>query len=130
MKSSHRIAIGLLIAVITSGLNEILFPPLRLSATMSTDQPPLLSPARPSYDPEVQELIETTYLGHAAEMPDPGEPAVVLMFVRHTPIRVLCTSVTRCLSIMPVIILTCCCIHSLISEPLQKTFTSMSCETR
>ena len=45
---------------------------------MSTDQPPLLSSALSSYDPDVQELIETTYLGHAAEMPDPGEPAVVL----------------------------------------------------
>jgi hypothetical protein len=78
MKWSHRIAIGLLMAVIISGLNGIFFPPLRLSATMSTDQTPVLSSALPSYDPEVQELIETTYLGHVAEMPDPGEPAVVL----------------------------------------------------
>jgi tetratricopeptide (TPR) repeat protein len=30
------------------------------------------------YPPEVQELIEKTYLGHAEEFPDPGEPAVVL----------------------------------------------------
>src|SRR3977135_1841027 len=26
----------------------------------------------------VQELLETTYLGHTEEYPDPGEPAVVL----------------------------------------------------
>lgn len=36
-----------------------------------------------TYDPaqyslEVQALIETTYLGHARQLPDPGEPAVVL----------------------------------------------------
>lgn len=30
------------------------------------------------YSPEVQALIETTYFGHAGQLPDPGEPAVVL----------------------------------------------------
>lgn len=33
---------------------------------------------RDGYSPEVQELLETTYLGHAANLPDPGEPAAVL----------------------------------------------------
>ncbi|MEO0248693.1 MAG: hypothetical protein ABIN58_03945, partial [candidate division WOR-3 bacterium] len=35
-------------------------------------------PQLQDYDPEVWELIETTYLGHAEEFPDPGEPVVVL----------------------------------------------------
>jgi hypothetical protein len=30
------------------------------------------------YDPEVQELLDSTYLGHTGNEPDPGEPAVVL----------------------------------------------------
>lgn len=38
------------------------------------DVPPELS----AYEPEVRQLIETTYLGRSKEFPDPEEPAVVL----------------------------------------------------
>jgi tetratricopeptide (TPR) repeat protein len=40
--------------------------------------------AQEKYSPEVKDLIETTYLGHAAEFPDPGEPATVLKKYLHT----------------------------------------------
>jgi len=79
MKRNHGIAGWLLMFVITSGLTEVFLPPLQLAATTATDQtPPPPSSNLIFYDPDVQELIETTYLGHAEEMPDPGEPAVVL----------------------------------------------------
>lgn len=79
MKWSRKIAVWLLLVVIAGGLTKIFLPPLRLVATTSTAQTlPVPSPDPTAYDPDVQTLLETTYLGHAANLPDPGEPALVL----------------------------------------------------
>lgn len=37
-----------------------------------------VSPDLSLYEPEVRELLQTTYLGHERGLPDPGEPLVVL----------------------------------------------------
>lgn len=49
-------------------------PPNQGAATVLSSQTSNLNATEPS----VQELLETTYLGHAEEYPDPGEPAEVL----------------------------------------------------
>ncbi|MCS6926251.1 MAG: hypothetical protein NZ578_10180 [Candidatus Binatia bacterium] len=67
--------LGVIGLVVGSG--ALVFLPVWLTATPTPD--PGAPPAGPSpYDPEVQHLLETTYLGHAAGIPDPGEPAEVL----------------------------------------------------
>ncbi|HXG19084.1 MAG TPA: hypothetical protein VNN62_08425 [Methylomirabilota bacterium] len=64
--------------IISGGGALLLRLPFALTATTApADQmPPALTPN--AYEPEVQELLETTYLGHAGQEPDPGEPAIVL----------------------------------------------------
>ncbi len=69
------VSIGLLV-----GIGALFLLPVWLIATPTPD-PGAAAPSssEPSpYDPEVQHLLETTYLGHAAGLPDPGEPAIVL----------------------------------------------------
>src|SRR5215813_4911689 len=79
MKWSRRVVVLLLLVVIAGGLPQVFLSPPRLAATSSADQTlPVPSPDPTAYDPGVQTLLETTYLGHAANLPDPGEPALVL----------------------------------------------------
>ncbi len=65
--------------LIVGGLVALFFLPLMLTATPPPDQNVPASLPRPlTYEPAVQQLLDTTYLGHANNLPDPGEPAEVL----------------------------------------------------
>jgi hypothetical protein len=79
MKWSRTIVVSLLLVIIAGGLPQVFLSPPRLAATSSADQTLAVpSPDSTAYDPDVQTLLETTYLGHAANLPDPEEPALVL----------------------------------------------------
>lgn len=71
MRWSCRVANRLLILFIVGGTVTLSV----LSGVPAAAAPPDDVNA---YPPEVREFLETTYLGHAAEFPDPGEPYVVL----------------------------------------------------
>jgi hypothetical protein len=70
----HRgIAVWLVSVGILGGVVALVVLPVVLRATPTSDQRiPVPSPEPSPYDPEVQHLLETTYLGHAAGLPDPG----------------------------------------------------------
>lgn len=70
MRWSCRVANRLLIVFIVGGMVTLSV----LSGVPAAAPPDNVN----AYPPEVQELLDTTYLGHAAEFPDPGEPYVVL----------------------------------------------------
>jgi hypothetical protein len=58
------------------GLATLFLLPFTLAATSLPDPP---TPPNPNaYAPDVQQLLNTTYLGRGKEFPDPEEPAVVL----------------------------------------------------
>jgi hypothetical protein len=85
MRWNRGITSVLFVPLIIGGLAAILLLPLVLTVTTppgpsadaaSPELPPL--PDLSAYEPEVKELIETTYLGRGREFPDPEEPAVVL----------------------------------------------------
>jgi hypothetical protein len=79
MKWNRGIATWLVSIGILGGIAILFVLPVWLQATPTSDQSRPVPSSEPSpYDPEVQHLLETTYLGHAAGLPDPGEPAVVL----------------------------------------------------
>ncbi|HXG21657.1 MAG TPA: hypothetical protein VNN62_21595, partial [Methylomirabilota bacterium] len=83
MKKNHKGIKRVLLGLI-AGATGVLFmlpkllpsslPPNQGAATVLSSQTSNLNATEPS----VQELLETTYLGHAEEYPDPGEPAEVL----------------------------------------------------
>ncbi|MBI3799067.1 MAG: tetratricopeptide repeat protein [Deltaproteobacteria bacterium] len=85
MQWSHKVIIILLVCCIVGGAGAVFDLPGRLTAITSPAQS-IAAPASvlpdPSnlsvYAPEVQQLLETTYLGRKKESPDPEEPAVVL----------------------------------------------------
>ncbi|MGE0683482.1 MAG: hypothetical protein AB7P69_21600 [Candidatus Binatia bacterium] len=66
--------------IISGGVTLFLRLPVALTATTAPDDQtvPAQTSEPSAYEPEVQQLLETTYLGHAAALPDPNEPAVVL----------------------------------------------------
>ena len=86
MKQKHRVITLLLSFLIVGAGVALLILPLAFTQTPQSDQNPGeppdqsadASPDLSAHLPEVQELLETTYLGRAKEFPDPGEPAVVL----------------------------------------------------
>jgi len=61
------------------GLMTLFLLPFTLAATPPSEQSVATpSPDPNTYDPAVKELLDTTYLGHGNNLPDPGEPAEVL----------------------------------------------------
>ncbi|MGH7966024.1 MAG: tetratricopeptide repeat protein, partial [Candidatus Binatia bacterium] len=84
MRWNRGIASWLLALLLLSGIAALLILPVLLTTTIlpnpsAVTLPELPPPLGPVADAlAVQELLETTYLGHGDEVPDPGEPAVVL----------------------------------------------------
>ncbi len=82
----HRNTRAWLLSFLKAGeLATLFLLPFTLVATAPPDQSPAAPPADPpappnpnAYEPEVVDLIETTYLGRGKEFPDPEEPTVVL----------------------------------------------------
>lgn len=83
MKRNHTTVTLVFLSLIAGGTSLLLILPKLLTAslfsnqtvtTMTTNQTSKLDVNEIS----VQELLETTYLGHAEEYPDPEEPVVVL----------------------------------------------------
>lgn len=84
MRWNRGLASWLLSLLILSGIAALFFLPVLLTATILPNSgavrlPELPPPLDPVVDAlEVQKLLETTYLGRGKEVPDPGEPAIVL----------------------------------------------------
>lgn len=79
MQQDRNAAPWLLSFLKAGGLATLFLLPCTLAATLSSEQSvstPLSDPD--TYDPAVKQLLDTTYLGHANNLPDPGEPAEVL----------------------------------------------------
>jgi hypothetical protein len=79
MKGNRNVVTWLLSFLKAGGLVTLFLLPFTLAATPSSEQSvstPLSDPD--TYDPAVKQLLDTTYLGHANNLPDPGEPAEVL----------------------------------------------------
>jgi hypothetical protein len=74
LRNRRKLSWLVALLIISGGVTLLLRPPFALTATAL----PAPMPEPSAYEPEVQQLLETTYLGHAAALPDPGEPAVVL----------------------------------------------------
>jgi len=84
MRWNRGLASWLLSLLILSGIATLFLLPVLLTATTLPNLggirlPELPPPLDPIIDAlEVQKLLETTYLGRGKEVPDPGEPAIVL----------------------------------------------------
>lgn len=83
MKGNHKSVSRVLLGLLAGGTGVLFMLPKLLSLALPPNQGAAAVPSSQTSnlnanEPSVQELLETTYLGHAEEYPDPGEPAVVL----------------------------------------------------
>src|SRR5262245_22967644 len=85
MWQNRKVIMVFVACCIGGGVSALFDLPVRLTAITSPDQSlaapasVLPVPSQPSvYAPDVRQLLETTYLGHRKEFPDPEELAVVL----------------------------------------------------
>jgi hypothetical protein len=72
----HRRAGGSLCVLLPGLLTQTTLPD-QSAVPPSPALPPL--PGQSAYEPQVQELLETTYLGCGEEFPDPGLPLFTLL---------------------------------------------------
>jgi hypothetical protein len=79
MRWTHKVTTVFVTCCITGGIGAVFNMPVVLTATALSDPSAnVLSPEPTAYAPDVQQLLDTTYLGHTKELPDFGEPAEVL----------------------------------------------------
>src|SRR3989442_1635887 len=79
MKWNRKVAIWLSSSLVVGGVVALFVLPAALTQPPPPDQSVIAPPSDQGAEAtQVQELLETTYLGRAANLPDPGEPAVVL----------------------------------------------------
>lgn len=79
MQRNQNTAKWLLLFLKAGALTVLFLLPFTVGLTPPSAQnisPPSLDPH--AYGPEVKQLLDTTYLGHRNNLPDPGEPAEVL----------------------------------------------------
>lgn len=81
MRWNRGMVVWRLVCLIVISTTALIILPVLLtlpnpSAVALPELPPPLDPVTDAL--EVQKLLETTYLGRGKEVPDPGEPAVVL----------------------------------------------------
>lgn len=80
LRNRRKLSWLVALLIISGGVTLLWRLPFALTETTAPANQirPSPAPELSAYEPEVQQLLETTYLGHAAALPDPGEPAVVL----------------------------------------------------
>jgi hypothetical protein len=79
MQRNQGTARWLVLFLKAGGLTSLFLLPFSLAANPpSVQSVAMFSPDPNTYDPEVKQLLDTTYLGYGNSLPDPGEPAEVL----------------------------------------------------